>query len=289
MIDLGAIWASAVAEMRVTRRLVRYWIFTALAFALFLIAYGYYALLHGAFSFFSATIAWLNPRFLLGAFGFWYCFVLMVGAVFLAFEVRGRDTRERISEVLDVRPITNLELLFGRMLGIVLMVWLPTFVISAVVYVIGVIVKAPIQPISLLSFIFVMTLPAFLFVIPLTFLVTLVVRVRLVAAVAVLALLGASVVTLFWTPIAWGTAFDISGSTALDLPSDVAPLIVREPGQAGQRDLESFPVLLVPDARGALPRHALRPHHRHRHRTNRFHAGAQPPLPGRSRCRASPR
>ena len=46
----------------------------------------------------------------------------------LAFDIRARDERERIAGVLDTRPIPNVVLLGGRVLGIVFIAWLPLVV-----------------------------------------------------------------------------------------------------------------------------------------------------------------
>ena len=156
MIDLGATWTIARAEMRQTRRLARFWIFAALSWLLMLAAYAYYGLMHYFLSNLSQTIAWTNPRFFVSGVGFWVSFALIAGAVFLGFEVRARDTRERIAEVLDARPVSNLELLFGRFLGILLPLWFAVFLSLALVLILGAMLSTWVQPHSLVVLAFLM-------------------------------------------------------------------------------------------------------------------------------------
>ena len=42
--------------------------------------------------------------------------VFMMALVFLSFDIRARDERERMHEVLDTRPVDNLAMLIGRLL-----------------------------------------------------------------------------------------------------------------------------------------------------------------------------
>ena len=128
MIRRPQVLAVARAEMRLTRRLVRYWVFLVLSYLFGLGAYFYYATIHGLFSSQSATVAAIGPRFLVGAFGFYYFLIFEVGVVFLGFDVRARDRRERMIEVLDSRPYTNLELVGGRFVGLLLAIWAPVLV-----------------------------------------------------------------------------------------------------------------------------------------------------------------
>lgn len=223
MIDFQTLWTVALAEMRVSRRLVRTWIFLALGGLVMFATFAYYAFIHSQFSFFSATIAWINPRYFMGVMGFWLCHVFLLGAIFLAFEVRARDTRERLAEVLDAKPISNVELLGGRTLGLLLTIWPPAIVLGLLLTGVASLVGAPIEPWSMLVFVALMTLPGFAFFIPLTMFVTLLVRVRIVAAVLMIVILGTSITLLFVMPFAWGQAVDLTGSFGLDLPSDLAP------------------------------------------------------------------
>ena len=99
MIRPGMIFAVAAGESRIARRLVRYWAFTLVAGLAAAFMYGWYAFIHYVGSSYSATVAMINPRFVMGFAAFWFLCIFFIGLVVLAFEVRARDTRERIAEV----------------------------------------------------------------------------------------------------------------------------------------------------------------------------------------------
>jgi hypothetical protein len=110
MINMKKISAIAGAEMRLTRRLVRYWIFLGFSYLIALAAYSFYSYWHSPYSSYSATIGLYSPHFLISYVDAYYLLVYMIGTVFLAFDVRARDMRERMGEVLDSRLYSNLEL-----------------------------------------------------------------------------------------------------------------------------------------------------------------------------------
>ena len=151
--------AVASAEMRSARRLARTWLFASLALLIGIAAYGYYTVLHAMTSGFSATLGFLNARFLLASMGIFATGILVVALVFLAFDVRARDLREKVAEVLDSRPCDNFTLLFGRLLGLVLVVWAPLALWVALVQGVGALAVAfdwrvgqPVEPASILAF-----------------------------------------------------------------------------------------------------------------------------------------
>jgi len=231
------VMAFARAEARLTRRLARYWIFLGLSYLIALAVYFQYSFLHGSFSSYSASVGPVSPRFLLGGIGMYYLVIYVVGTVFLAFDVRARDMRERMYEVLDSRPYTNLELVVGRFLGLFIASWIPIIVLAVIMEVLGLLLVAlgapigePLNIISVLGFVSLMVIPALAFALSLVFLVTLLVRNRLAAAVLVLALLGGS----FWAtmnfPVIYGRLFDVIGMTSLHFPSEIIPAITNLDG-----------------------------------------------------------
>lgn len=230
MIRMKQVLTVANAEMRLTRRLVRYWVFLAITFLIGLGAYFYYSTIHGMFSSYSATVAAIGPRFLIGAFGFYLFLVFMVGIVFLGFDIRARDRRERMTEVLDSRPYTNLELVAGKFVGLLLPTWVPVVILAGLWQVLGLLLTALGAPIgdtleftSVMAFIFLMTLPGLAIALSLVFLVTLLVRNRLVAAVLLLILLGVDFWAILWLPLSYGPICDIGGAFMLNFPSDLIP------------------------------------------------------------------
>jgi len=226
--------AIAGSEARLTRRLARYWVFLSLSYLAALVMYLQYSALHGLYSSYSATAGSMPPRFLIGVVGSFYLLVYAVGAVFLAFDVRARDLRERVSEVMDSRPYTNLELVAGRFLGLLTASWLPIVVLAVLLEVLGSLLVAlgapigePLNIISLLCFVFLMALPALSFALALVFLMTLLVRNRLAAAVLVIIVLVGSFWGMQKFPIVYNQLGDIAGLMALnlDFSSDIIPAI----------------------------------------------------------------
>jgi len=221
MIRLGTILGIARAELRLTRRLVRYWIFAVLASLLGLASYVYYGVIHYYFSSWSATVASLNPRFLVGLLGLYYVMIMMLGLVFLGFDLRARDTRERIVEALDSRPFSTLELLLGKYLGLLVPAWLPIAFVAVLVAVVGALLGSPAEPFSLFAFVVFLIIPAFSLTLGGVFLVTLLVRHRLLAAVLLIGVIVGMYVILFITPIWLVPLIDFTGTYMAPFPSDI--------------------------------------------------------------------
>src|SRR5690606_5493369 len=152
-------------------------------------AYFYYGTLHALFSSMSASVGMIGPRYLMGAVGVYYMAIFVFGIVFLGFDVRARDVREGIVEVLDSRPLTNLELVAGRFVALFLAAWVPIVVLVVLIQglgwrlpMLGSPVGRTVEPLSLVSFALLMAIPALAFAIALVFVITLAVRHRLLAA-----------------------------------------------------------------------------------------------------------
>src|SRR5690606_4322106 len=124
-------------EGRHTRRLVRYWVFLSIAYLFGVGAYFYYGTLHALFSSFSASVGMIGPRYLMFAIGLYYLTGFVLGIVFLGFDVRARDIREGIVEVLDSRPITNFELVAGRFVALFLAAWVPIVILVLLIQGLG--------------------------------------------------------------------------------------------------------------------------------------------------------
>ena len=102
----------------------------------------------------------LNPR-------------LPVGAIVAEpLKIHGQGDRAwrlaRMAEVLDSRPLSNVELLVGRSLGLVFMAWVPALVAMSLIQVFGGLALAfdwwlgePIEPYSLIGFVVLDALTAF--------------------------------------------------------------------------------------------------------------------------------
>lgn len=261
MIRLTAVLALARAEIRLTRRLARYWVFLAISYLIALLAVLYYSGIHSFASSFSATAASIGPRYLIGYLGLYYLVIFMLGIVFLAFDLRGRDRRERMDEVLDCRPYSNLELVLGRLVGLLLPAWLPVVVLAVLIQAVGAllaVVGSPIgetvEPWSLVGYVVVMALPAFAFTIALVQLVTVVVRHRLAAAVVSILLLGGMVWATFGLTMPWVPLFDVTGAYVVQWPSDLVPGIADIFGWLQRLGILAAAVGLAALAAGLHPR-----------------------------------
>jgi len=237
MIRVPELLAVASAELRLARRLVRYWVFFALSYLVGVAFFLYYALLHMLGSSWSATAATIGPRYLMSAVGTYAVLVFLIGVVFLGFDLRARDRRERMVEVLDARPFTNLELVSGRFLGLLTACWVPMVGLAVVVELLGFLLEAlgaplgePVEPWSLVALVSFMALPALAFTLALVFAVSLAVRNRLVASVLLLALLGGSMWLSFRIPVRLVPLLDLTGGFGLNFPSDLIPAIADGPG-----------------------------------------------------------
>ena len=224
------IWAVARMERRHTRRLARYWVFLSIAYLFGIGGYLYYSTLHALFSSLSASVGMIGPRYLMGAIALYYLTGFVLGVVFLGFDVRARDIREGIVEVLDARPLTNFELVAGRFVALFLSAWIPIVVLVLLIQGLGLLlpllgspIGSTVEPLSLVGFAVFMAVPALAFAIGLVFMITLIVRHRLVAALLAIA----AIVGLYW---AWFTMpstlagyFDFLGVGQVTFPSDFIP------------------------------------------------------------------
>ena len=118
----------AKAEMRSTRRLFRYWLFVVLSTLTGIFMLLQLTILHGMFSSMSATLGVVGPRYLISGIGTPLLTVFLAGLIFLAFDIRARDERDRMIQVLDARPLSNAEFLLGKVCGLVFLTWLPVLI-----------------------------------------------------------------------------------------------------------------------------------------------------------------
>ena len=212
--------AVAAAEFRGALRLSRTWLL------------GFLAVVGGLFVY----LGWSGvARFALPGVGMLLLWVLLVGVVLLAYDIRARDVRERIAAVLDARPIPNIVLLGGRLSGVALTAWLPLAVWALLLQGIGMLdegvnlassrvsdSRVTPEPVSLATFVFFDAPPALLAWGALVTLLAVGLGNRLVACLVALALLAAAFWALFNTPLYLLPV--VSGIANLGLPgSEILP------------------------------------------------------------------
>ena len=194
---LDAVMAVTVAESRFAMRLPRMWMFVALGSGSVLAAYAYYFYAHGFFSAPAPSMAYFSPRFHAAAINIYLLWLFLAAAVFLAFDISERNQREQIAEVIDSRPISNLTLVVGRLIGLLLVSWVPIFVVVVVVQLFGWTSRAagwwlgePVQPVAQTAFLVIDAAPILAFWIALVLALAAVIRNRLFVIVVALGVLG---------------------------------------------------------------------------------------------------
>ena len=204
----AATLAVFLAEVRTARRLARTWVLGVLAVGTTLIGYVFFAQLHSEMSSFLPS-AVTSPRFLVGAYGGYLLWLLMGATVFLGFDLGNREKRERINDVLDSRPVSNIQLLVGRLVGVIATLGMAMAAAFVLIQGIGALgqtldwsVRSTIEPVSLAVFLLVDAVPALVFWGAAVFLLATALRNRLAVAVVAFAVLGSGMWSLSYAP-AW--------------------------------------------------------------------------------------
>lgn len=228
-LKLQSLWVVAMAEMRSCRRLIRTWVAAALA-TFFCIAQWISLNQHYANSSDDAPIVGLfGPRYLLSQMAQPIVICFAVGIVFLAFDIRARDIRDRIVEALEARPISNLHLLSGRLIGIVVLLAIPAALTIGFIAVWGALAElfsfefgSAIEPVSVVAFLVWDILPNLAFWGSLTILLATVLRFRLLVVVAMLGLMFIYYTLGEATPLYLASALSTYTGAAI-FPSELAP------------------------------------------------------------------
>ena len=99
-----------IAEIRSASRSKWLWCFAAATASGVGWFYFHYSYLHGFLSGQHWLAGHLGPRFMLPQIGPLLLWLALPGTVFLAVDVRARDSRDRLSDVLDAKPLSNMAL-----------------------------------------------------------------------------------------------------------------------------------------------------------------------------------
>ena len=233
MSSLSFVAGMFAAEMRCLWRRAALWSCATLAFGAGVAAYLRFTFVHYPVYGYGPTHAAVDPRFLVSGFGTCILAVLLVGTVFMAFDGRARDERERIAEVLDSKPISNVRLLTGRLAGLVLTMWLALVLVltalapsaAGVAMVFGLpvgSVRGWVEPTSLIAFAVVDALPALTFWGATVVLLAATLRSRLLTASVAFLLLGMQFFWLLHTPLYLLPVLSTVGDVSA-IGSDVLP------------------------------------------------------------------
>ena len=132
MLNTRTLWTFAIAEMRSCRRLTRTWVILA---AILLFCAGWYLnSLHWNYP--SAPGPFLGDnnvtaRYMFSTLMNDFNAIFSIGFIFLAFDIRARDVQNRIADVIDSLPASNVEMIIGRLAGIFLLLFIPCVIFLA--------------------------------------------------------------------------------------------------------------------------------------------------------------
>ncbi len=226
--NLQTLWSVALCEMRSCSRLARTWVVCVVAFLF--AAGGYIGVCGNHMVASTAGPLAQIPRFIVGESASQFIGIFVLGIIFLAFDIRARDVRDRISGIIDAKPVSNLELVVGRLSGILALLCIPLLLFIVLVLLHGILADlfgwsfgAPIEIWSILSFLVWDVVPQLSWWGGLVMLLAVVLRNRLLVVLTALGLFVLNiwiVMQLSWAQL------EIAGAVTSQIvyPSDVAPV-----------------------------------------------------------------
>ena len=261
-------WYLAIAEIRSCSTMFRTGLFIILAFF-----YCFYGMMYwSGQAIFYASASLNSPA--AGVFGPGNIIVQLVqpialwftlGIVFLAFDARSRDVRDRIFEAVDSRPVTNLELVAGRLLGTTLLMLVPAVLIIAMILLSGFLVIVAgwelgslVEAVKALSFLVWDIVPNLILLGALTILLSMVLRFRVAVAFAVLGVMAFYYLLHAAMPLYLQTGLPSYTGTTF-LASHVAPQFISWEIILNRTGMLILAVSFLLLAAGLYPRLLIRP------------------------------
>lgn len=129
----------ARTEFETAKRLTRFKLLQITLTLTVLVAFGVSCLILIFVAPYSPTYGAATPKYLLENIDPSFFLIFQFVVLFLLFDAPHRHSRSRIHEVLDAKPVSNLELLAGRVIAISSLVWLLTVIALLIPYVFGLI------------------------------------------------------------------------------------------------------------------------------------------------------
>lgn len=180
----------------------------------------------------SASVGIMAPTYLATTLGPYFLALYCMAMILLAYDLRGRDIRNKIDEVLDVVPASNVTLLLARLSGLVLLIAVPMVVFATLIVLYGWIAELNnlgygnlIELHSVASFFIWDLLPNLAFFGALTIFLSTIIRSRIVTIVFALG----GIVVVFWLflrlPLDYAGVLVTSTGASL-FPSEIAPRFV---------------------------------------------------------------
>lgn len=158
--NFKTVWLVALHEMRNHRRLVRTHVFIWIAFALCTIYFLVVTLIHLQQASSVPMLGVISPRYIMSLLSGNFVALFCTGVLLLSFDQVKLDVDNRIHEVINSKPVSNFELLFGRLVGVVMTIAMPMIVVLFLFVVYGLISETfslpfgePIELWSVVSFV----------------------------------------------------------------------------------------------------------------------------------------
>ena len=102
------------------------WVFFVVVLVVFLVAY--LVEIHEFYDFWIYGYSYdlpISPKYFMASLATWFLVMTTLGAIFLGCSVRASSLHSKIYEVVESRPITNLELVLGRLLSSIALTSIP--------------------------------------------------------------------------------------------------------------------------------------------------------------------
>jgi len=221
----------AAAEIRSASRKVRFWTFACVMAGVSVFLFGFYGFLPASDAAPYLPVAYSTPRFLIWQFGSYLMWLSLVGVTLLMYDATHRDTHERMADVIDSRPLTNMALFGGRLMGVVSLVAVTAAIIVLLVQLHGFVSDwvgwpwSGIEELSAISFLVFDMVPTLAFWGATVLVISSVLRNRLAVALVALVLLALCTWVAHVLPVYLHSAI-IPLSDHAGFASDLAPRFV---------------------------------------------------------------
>lgn len=155
---------------------------------------------------------------------------------FLGVDIRDRDARDRMLEIMDSRPFSNVALVFGRFLGMFLAAWIPVVILMLIIQILGLLlpllgmpIGGLVDPLSIVGFVVYMTAPALALSCSLVMLMTIALRQRFIALVLAASIIFILLSVIEAVPFGIALSLDLFGTMQLNQSSEWIPSIANLP------------------------------------------------------------
>lgn len=259
--NIHTIWILALTEMRSCRRLIRSWLVIVIVLT---VCIGWYLASIDSNLDPGPPYSWvhygMNARYMIAGMMTTVVVAFSCGFILLAFDIRLRDVRDRIDAVVDSLPANNVEIIVGRLLGILLLLLIPVFGLISLVgcyeliaELCGVKYRVGIHPISVASLFVWDLLPHLVFFGAFVACLSTVVRNRMVIAFIGLGVLFGALWIEGYIPVFLRPSLSPYVASVL-FPSDLTPIFVTPPIATSRIAILIGSIALLLGAATLLPR-----------------------------------